>query len=126
MSDTGDEAVARSTVWAVEIGPRIELLVNEIFTAANKVLQSHAKFGFSGIARLANPSIEETLLFLNLVEAVLDTLEARNILDYDESRKVLNAKQQIWNVQNIANSLRSNNEKDYSDAIERLDKQVTF
>ena len=118
--------MTQSAVWAAEISPRIEKLVNEIFTAANQVLQAHAKFGFSGIAQLANPSIEETLLFLNLIEAVLDTLEGRSILDYDENRRVLNAKQQIWNVQNIANSLKSSNEKDYLDAIGRLDKQVDF
>ena len=118
--------MARSAVWAAEISPRIEILVNEIFIAANKVLQAHAKFGFSGIAQLANPSIEETLLFLNLVEGALDILDARSVLDYDESRRVLNAKQQIWNVQNIANSLKSSNENDYLDAIKRLDKQVDF
>ncbi len=72
------------------------------------------------------PSIADILLDLKLIEAVLDTLDAVGVLDYDETRKVMNAKQQIWNVQNVATSLQNGDENSYLEAMKRLDTQVAF
>ena len=125
MSDTGT-SIYKSDNWSDDIRPKIHTLVSKIFTNTSKVLLAHAKFGFSDIAQLADPSIERTLFLLNIAGSALDNLERLSDLSYDETRVVLNAQQQILNVHNVANALKLGSKQDYLDAIERLYKQVDF
>ena len=116
---TEGEANAR---WA-GIADQVEQVWTEVIEVANKVLQVHAKFGFTHFAENINPSLEDILLSLQVVESMLDTVGASKILEYSETRKIGNAKQQILWIQTIGNALRYGNQEDYAASIEKLGKQ---
>lgn len=107
-----------------QISDQIEVIWDEILEVANTVLQAHAKFGFSEFADKINPSLEDILLSLKVVESALDTVYATGTLEYSEERKVQNAKQQIWLVQSIGAALKHGNEADYESAMEKLGNQA--
>jgi hypothetical protein len=106
------------------ISDQVEKIWAEIFGTANKILQVHVKFGFSEFAAKIDPSVDDILLSLKVVESLLDTLYTSGTLEYSESRMVHNAKQQIWLVQCIAEALKNGNEEDYTAAIKKLGDQA--
>ena len=108
----------------VAITPLIEDVWGQIFAAADKIVKVHLKFGFAKFVDQLSPSIEEILLSLKTVEAILDTLHPA--MDYSESRMAGNAKQQILWVQGIAEALQNNDEPRYNDAIQWLSKQSSI
>ena len=63
---------------------------------------------------------------LKVVESVLDTIYASDLLDYDEKRLILNAKQQIGLIQRVAEALKDGKNADYDAAIEALTAQAQF
>lgn len=119
---TREEADAR---WA-EIADQVELIWAEVLAVANNVLQVHAKFGFTEFAKNISPSLEDILLSLQVVESMLDTVGASGTLEYSETRKVGNAKQQILWIQTIGNALKYGNQTDYAASIAMLGRQSKF
>lgn len=91
---------------------------------ANNVLKVHAKFGFEQFADNISPSLEDILFSLQVVESVLDTVATAN-LEYSETRKIGNAKQQILWIHTIGNALKYGNEEDYLASIKMLSSQGT-
>ena len=61
-----------------------------------------------------------------VVESVLDTIYASDLLDYDEKRIILNAKQQNGLIQRVAEALKDGKNADYDAAIEALNAQAQF
>ena len=112
-------------LW-LKVRPRLSMVLEKVFETTDTMLKVHTSVGFKDFNKTIDPSIEEILLDLKLIEAVLDTLDAVGVLDYDETRRVMNAKQQIWNVQNVATSLQNGDEASYLEAMKRLDTQVAF
>lgn len=119
---TREEADAR---WA-EIADQVELIWAEVLAVANNVLQVHAKFGFTEFSKNISPSLEDILLSLQVVESMLDTVGASGTLEYSETRKVGNAKQQILWIQTIGNALKYGNQTDYAASIAMLGRQSKF
>jgi hypothetical protein len=113
------EAQAR---WGA-ISDQVEEVWAGVIQVADHVVQAHAKFGFAHFADKIHPSLEDILLSLQVVESILDTVSATGNLDYSETRKVGNAKQQILWIQAIGNALKYGNETDYLDAIRKLGAQ---
>lgn len=116
---TEEEASAR---WA-KISEQIEEIWSEVLDVANNVLKVHAKFGFTQFAENISPSLEDILLSLQVVESMLDTVGASGTLEYSETRKVGNAKQQILWIQTIGNALKYGNQEDYEASISKLGGQ---
>jgi len=107
-----------------EISGQIEEIWSEVINVANNVLKVHAKFGFEQFADNISPSLEDILFSLQVVESVLDTVATAN-LEYSETRKIGNAKQQILWIHTIGNALKYGNEEDYLASIKMLSSQGT-
>jgi hypothetical protein len=116
---TEEEASAR---WS-KISEQIEEIWSEVLVVANNVLKVHAKFGFTQFSENISPSLEDILLSLQVVESMLDTVGASGTLEYSETRKVGNAKQQILWIQTIGNALKYGNQEDYEASISKLGGQ---
>lgn len=105
-----------------EVGPSVEELWFEIFKTADKIFKVHLKFGFEQFTDKLSPSIEEILLSLKAVESLLDGIH--HALDYSEQRSVMNAKQQILWVQDVAEALQHRDEIRYANAMKKIGKQA--
>lgn len=108
--------------WA-EISDQVEEIWSEVIAVADNVLKVHAKFGFAQFADKISPTLEDILLSLQIVESVLDTVGNSGSLEYSETRKIGNAKQQILWIQTIGNALKFGNEDDYLASIKMLGNQ---
>ena len=110
----------------IDIPAAVERAWSAVFETANTVIHAHAAFGFSEFEAKINPSLTHLLMGLKVVESVLDTIYASDLLDYDEKRLILNAKQQIWLIQRVAEALKDGKNADYDAAIEALTAQAQF
>lgn len=106
-----------------EISDQVEAIWTEVIAVADNILKVHAKFGFAQFADKISPSLEDILLSLQVVESILDTVGASGTLEYSETRKIGNAKQQILWIQTIGNALKYGNEEDYLASIKLLGNQ---
>jgi hypothetical protein len=107
--------------WS-SVASQVEIIWGEIFQTADKILKVHFKFGFEKFSDKISPSIEDIILSLKAIEALLDGIH--HVLDYSEQRLVSNSKQQILWVQDLAEALKNNDEPRYTQAIEKLTKQA--
>ncbi|UJW81067.1 hypothetical protein [Hydrogenophaga sp. SL48] len=107
--------------WS-SVASQVEVIWGEIFQTADKILKVHFKFGFEKFSDKISPSIEDIILSLKAIEALLDGIH--HVLDYSEQRLVSNSKQQILWVQDLADALKNNDEPRYTQAIEKLTKQA--
>lgn len=107
--------------WS-SISSQVEVIWGEIFQTADKILKVHLKFGFEKFNDKISPSIEDIILSLKAIEALLDGIH--HALEYSEQRLVSNAKQQILWVQDLAEALKNNDEPRYHQAIDKLTKQA--
>lgn len=125
MSEQEENAISPAEVEArwQKIADQVEEIWAEVISVADNVLKVHMRFGFEKFADEIDPSLESILLSLQVVESVLDTVSASGALEYSESRKVGNAKQQILWIQTIGNALKYGNEADYLDSISKLGNQ---
>jgi len=99
----------------------VEKVWGEVFQVADKVLKAHLKFGFTQFVSGISPSIEEIVLGLRTVELVLDALYEQ--FDYEEERLVMNAKQQILWIQEIATALQHKDVDRYEAAVAKMSAQ---
>lgn len=104
----------------------VEKIWADVFTSVNEIVKSHLNFGYTAIAVNIHPSIDDMLLSLKVVESGLDTVYASGKLQYEETRLILIAKQQIHHVQRVAEALKNENEADYEAAMKELECQVQF
>jgi hypothetical protein len=104
------------------VASQVEVIWGEVFRTADKILKVHLKFGFQEFTDKISPSIEDIILSLKAIEALLDGIH--HVLDYSEQRLVSNSKQQILWVQDLAEALKYNDEPRYTQAIEKLTKQA--
>lgn len=92
----------------------------------DKILKVHLNVGFERFRTFAHPTLTNIVFALNVLETLLDTVRSSGVLELDENRMVLNAKQQILMVQLVAGALQSGNQDDYTDAIEKMRRQARF
>lgn len=106
--------------------PLVEKVWEGVFHTTDRMLKVHHAFGFSDFEKQMNPKLENVIKALNVLETILDSMYGSGVLDSEEARLVLNAKQQILLVQRVAEALRSNSETDYTAAIDAMEKQAVF
>lgn len=99
----------------------LEKVWGDVFQVADKVLKAHLKFGFTQFVSGISPSIEEIVLGLRTVELVLDALYEQ--FDYEEQRLVMNSKQQILWIQEIATALQHGDKHRYEAAVAKMSAQ---
>jgi hypothetical protein len=109
-----------------EVKAKLEQLWDRVFKNSNEILHQHVRFGFDGVKN-GNPHIEHRLVQLQAIEAVFDVLinnSRLGDLEYEQQRQILNAKQQITNMEMVAAAVKANREDDYREAVALLEKQL--
>jgi len=108
-----------------EIKALVEELWSAVFKTSNTLIQATKAFGFLDIAILPNPNIFQMLNSLTIIDNMIDI-----ILPLDQDGKVnssvnlLNAKQQILNMEMIASAIKDQNRDAYDAAVRRLQNQA--
>ena len=109
------------------IKQKVEALWAGVFQASNRVLHQHDTFGFSGIEIIPSPNIHQMMNTLRVLGFVIDILVDKapeHNLDHGSVRQLLNAKQQISNMESVAAALKIGSRDDYEAAVAILDKQL--
>ena len=109
-----------------EVTSKVEELWGKVFKNSNEVLHQHVQFGFDGVKN-GTPNIEQRLFQLQAIEAIFDILLNNSLLgtlDYEQQRQILNAKQQITNMEMVAAAVKADEEADYLEAVAILEKQL--
>ncbi len=123
------EDIIQGLLADAAIKVRVEQVWAKVFEASSKVLKHANNFGFSLMEIVPSPNIHEMLVQLQIFSSVIDILvnnaEKLNI-DYDDTRLMLNAKEQITRMERIAAALKAENKKDFTEALEQLEKQAPF
>lgn len=119
-------AVVETENQTVDLPKAVEDAWEAVFKTTNTVITAHSSFGFTQLEAKINPNLNHLLMGLKVVESVLDTVYASELIEYDEKRLILNAKQQIGLIQRVAEALKNENKADYDSAIKALTDQAQF
>ena len=101
----------------------------DVFATSNLVIRQSGLYGFNGIELIPNPNIHQMLASMSVVSVMLDKITEkldRVDLDPNDTRLLLNAKQQILRLEQVAAALLAKDENLYNQAIKELEKQATF
>ena len=101
----------------------------DVFATSNLVIKQSGLYGFNGIELIPNPNIHQMLASMSVVSVMLDKITEkldRIDLDPDDTRLLLNAKQQILRLEQVAAALLAKDEPLYNEAILELKKQAVF
>lgn len=112
------------SIWE-EIHKEVEAAWADVFKVVNAVIDSHLKFGFEKIESNINPSFHDILLSLKMMEALLAVFPVDDV-EYSTSRMILNAKQQINNIEQVVTALKHDRQDDYEEAMRKLRSQPQF
>ena len=97
-----------------------------VLEIVNYFLRFHDRFGFQLVAQKINPSIDDLLLSVKSMGALLNVLDTAGVFDGSELRKLLNAKQQIVHFEQASNALKLGNAAEYDEAVTRMKAQANF
>lgn len=129
---SNDERLEPALVGLLEdddIKDRVETVWSEVFKNSNTVLKQAKDYGFAGIDIIPSPNIHEILVYLKVFDALMDILldNAANFdLDYDQVRRLLNAKGQLVNMGKVASAVKAGNREDFESAIQALRNQAVI
>lgn len=108
------------------IKERVNKVWEVVFSASNKIVVQAQKYGFHGIELIPNPNIHVILGQLRILSAVMVSILASDDLGYEETRLILNAKEQLTRMELVALALQAGNREDYDKAISALERQAVF
>lgn len=110
----------------VVVKEKVEQVWAEVFKASSVITQQAQKFGFEQMAHVPKPNIHEMLIALRIFNSIIDILlssaEDLNVA-FDETRLMLNAKQQLLRMEMIANALKANDRDAYNQYTRELEIQ---
>lgn len=99
-------------------------LWESVISSANTVIFHANKYGFSRITIIPDPNIHQMLATLRGIEKLLDGIIDDTALfeqmDHDDIRHILNAKDALRRMQNVALTLQENNEDKFDKAVKEL------
>jgi hypothetical protein len=111
------------------IKTRVEAVWSKVFESSNKVISQARNHGFLGMEIVPNPNIHMMLIslqaFTALIDIIITNAEAFNV-DYDATRLLINAKEQITRMEKVAAALKANNREDFDSAINEIERQAAF
>jgi hypothetical protein len=105
----------------------VERLWSKVFEASNKLIRDTKLFGFSEIEALPNPNVHQMLASLTVIDVVLDQImmmDQDGTVSIGDTRLLINAKQQIFNMTMIAAALKAKDRESYDEAVRRLHDQA--
>lgn len=106
------------------IGEALELAWDYVFKIVNLFITQHDKFGFELIEKKSSPRIEDLLLGLRVMKAILDIIDDSGDLDTSGQRMLLNAKQQIILFERATLAVKGGDELAYEEAVSSLRSQA--
>lgn len=109
-----------------EINERVNKVWEAVFAASNKIIVQAQNYGFHGIELIPNPNIHVILGQLRILCAVMMSVLGSEHLEYEETRLILNAKEQLTRMELVALALQAGNREDYDKAISELERQAAF
>ncbi|WP_186042151.1 hypothetical protein [Burkholderia gladioli] len=101
----------------------------EVFAASAIVINQSRIFGLTGIRIIEDPNVPQILEDMKLVSGMLDTIAGKLDtidLDHDAVRLLLNTKEQLSKLENVAAALVADDEDLYNQAVEKLRQQAPF
>jgi len=89
------------------------------------LIRQDANWGFSKIVFVENPSLLQLINAAEMLESFIDSvLKHRLGEQYDETRRLLNCKNQVVNIQSVAAAALAGNQEDYDLFLSRLKSQA--
>ncbi|MDD2663399.1 MAG: hypothetical protein PHD19_06530 [Dechloromonas sp.] len=111
----------------VAVRARVQKIWESVFEVSGKILVDEKRFGFLGMEIIPDPNIHQMLAVLRTIEeGLMSVLAEFDDLQYDETRLILNAREQISRMEVVALALKRNNRDLFDEAIERLERQAAF
>ena len=111
------------------IKERVDKIWALVFERSNAVLSQSKLYGFHCMQEIPDPNIHGMLVQLQVFSAVMDILITHGPdagLEYDQTRLILNAKEQVTRMERVATALNANNREDYDIAITELERQAAI
>lgn len=98
----------------------------EVLKIVNIFLKNHDNFGFELVAKKSTPTLDDMLLSLRTMGAILHFVDDAKVLDGSEQRQLINAKQQIVWFERATLALKEKNQAEYLKAVDLMKNQANF
>lgn len=112
------------------IKKEVEKIWGEIFDSTYQIIRNSDLYAFEEIEAKSSPNVHQLIAATSILEFMLDRtveyIECSDVVDHDLIRMLINAKQQIVLMQEIATALKIKDKDLYDDAIVRLRAQAPF
>lgn len=112
-----------------EIVKEVEKCWHEVFKASKKIIADADVFGFYLIEENGTPNIHKILDSLKIIEFEINFIWNKHVegeLDINDTRLIHNTKQQILNMQKMANALKRKDKNLYNEALRCLLNQASM
>lgn len=100
-----------------------------IFRICNTVISHSNLYGFEGIKLIENPNIQQILSSATIVSGMLENI-LKNMkeleLTHDDVRMLLNSRQAVTLLEDVAAALLADNEDLYNESVQKLQQQASF
>lgn len=104
----------------------LEQAWGEVLKIVNIFLKNHENFGFELVAKKSTPTLEDMLLSLRTMGAILHFVDDAKVLDGSEQRQMINAKQQIVWFERATLALKEKDRDEYLKAVALMKDQANF
>lgn len=102
----------------------IHELWRDVLKTVGKLLEADQKYTFLTIKENIDPSIEDIVFSLGIVDSILSVMENSPLLEHDQVREVLNSKQCVLHTKRLAEALDAGDQAEYDAVIELLTRQA--
>lgn len=122
MSVSSTEALVVSS----ELADLISEIWHKVIGQVNRLIQAHERFGFVRFEEGLNPSLPDVVKALEIVDFALTQFYGSGLLEYDEQRNALNAKQCILKIKMLAVAIEKQDAEQFERLMEELRSQSKF
>jgi hypothetical protein len=108
---------------------RVERAWASVFKTSNAILYQAKYYGFYCMQEIPDPNIHAMLVKLQMFTALFDIIIAQEDVpgvEYEQTRLMLNAKEQLARMGRVAAALKANNREDFDKAILEVETQAAF
>lgn len=119
-------SVAERVVETPELTDLVGKIWHQVIGQVNRLIQAHDRFGFVRFEEGLNPSLPDVVKALELVDFALTQFYGSGLLEYDEQRNVLNAKQCILKIKMLAVAIDRRDQDVFEQLMEELRNQSKF
>ncbi len=109
-----------------EVGELISHIWNLVIGQVNTLIKAHDSFGFVQFNENLNPSLEEVVYALAVVDSALTQFVESGLLGFDEGREAYNSKQCILKMKALWLASQAEDEAGFERIMDELKKQSKF